>query len=61
VLLEGGDEDHSTVGGTVVKAGIGGFLYLEVLDASFSFDGVVVGAAAYGTIKALEYFFGDDE
>ena len=23
--------------------------------------GVVVGAAAYGTIKALEYFFGDDE
>lgn len=25
----------------VVKAGIGGFLYLEVLDASFSFDGVI--------------------
>lgn len=23
--------------------------------------GVVVGAAAYGTIKALEYFFGDDQ
>ncbi len=28
-------------GGAVVKAGIGGFLYLEVLDASFSFDGVI--------------------
>ncbi|MEB3754591.1 DUF475 domain-containing protein [Acinetobacter sp. MD2(2019)] len=25
----------------VVKAGLGGFLYLEVLDASFSFDGVI--------------------
>lgn len=28
-------------GSSVVKAGLGGFLYLEVLDASFSFDGVV--------------------
>lgn len=27
--------------GTIVKGGIGGFLYLEVLDASFSFDGVI--------------------
>jgi hypothetical protein len=26
---------------TVMKGGIGGFLYLEVLDASFSFDGVI--------------------
>lgn len=25
----------------VVKAGIGGFLYIELLDASFSFDGVI--------------------
>lgn len=25
----------------VIKAGLGGFLYLEVLDASFSFDGVI--------------------
>lgn len=25
----------------VVKAGLGGFIYLEVLDASFSFDGVI--------------------
>ncbi|MEP0392925.1 MAG: DUF475 domain-containing protein [Erythrobacter sp.] len=27
--------------GTVAKAGFGAFLYLEVLDASFSFDGVI--------------------
>ena len=25
----------------IIKAGIGGFIYLEVLDASFSFDGVI--------------------
>ena len=41
------DEDESeksngaTATGTIVKGGIGGFLYLEVLDASFSFDGVI--------------------
>lgn len=50
-LLEGGsDEDEAdeavqgnsaSVTGTIVKGGIGGFLYLEVLDASFSFDGVI--------------------
>ncbi|RAI03716.1 hypothetical protein DLJ53_04335 [Acuticoccus sediminis] len=31
----------SQVQGAVVRGGIGAFLYLEVLDASFSFDGVV--------------------
>ena len=45
-LLEGEDEDgHDNGNGEVIKAvqrgGIGGFLYLEVLDASFSFDGVI--------------------
>ncbi|MFU8925668.1 DUF475 domain-containing protein [Acinetobacter puyangensis] len=49
-LLEGSqteeveDDNPNKAGGassTVVKAGIGGFLYLEVLDASFSFDGVI--------------------
>ncbi|MDM1292524.1 MULTISPECIES: DUF475 domain-containing protein [Acinetobacter] len=48
-LLEGKDdedeeESESTPSNTksnIVKAGIGGFLYLEVLDASFSFDGVI--------------------
>lgn len=40
---EGNAVAHDASGATtgVVKAGIGGFLYLEVLDASFSFDGVI--------------------
>lgn len=29
------------VNGAVVRSGLGGFLYLNVLDASFSFDGVI--------------------
>ena len=33
--------DSNGVPTGVVKAGLGGFLYLEVLDASFSFDGVI--------------------
>lgn len=33
--------DSSGHASGVVKAGLGGFLYLEVLDASFSFDGVI--------------------
>ncbi|MEY2863612.1 MAG: hypothetical protein RLY58_1319 [Pseudomonadota bacterium] len=50
-LLEGSDDETtadgedtpvtSPSGSKIVKAGIGGFLYLEVLDASFSFDGVI--------------------
>jgi uncharacterized protein len=39
-LLESKDEG-SNVGDMVKRGGIGGFLYLEVLDASFSFDGVI--------------------
>ena len=35
----GHDSNGAATG--VVKAGIGGFIYLEVLDASFSFDGVI--------------------
>jgi hypothetical protein len=39
-LLE--EEESDPVIGTMIKRGsIGGFLYLEVLDASFSFDGVI--------------------
>lgn len=40
-LLEKSQEDGSNVGDLVKRGGIGGFLYLEVLDASFSFDGVI--------------------
>jgi len=32
---------ESAVGGAVVQSGAASFLYLEVLDASFSFDGVI--------------------
>jgi hypothetical protein len=35
------EEQGSNVGDMVKRGGIGGFLYLEVLDASFSFDGVI--------------------
>ena len=34
-------EGNSALVKGTVKAGIGGFLYLELLDASFSFDGVI--------------------
>jgi hypothetical protein len=40
-LLEKSEEGGGNVGDMVKKGGIGGFLYLEVLDASFSFDGVI--------------------
>lgn len=35
------EEDAPALGKTIKTGGIGGFLYLEVLDASFSFDGVI--------------------
>jgi hypothetical protein len=34
-------EARKKAAGEVVRSGLGGFLYLEVLDASFSFDGVI--------------------
>jgi hypothetical protein len=42
------EEEGTNVGDLVKRGGIGGFLYLEVLDASFSFDGVI-GAFAITT------------
>ena len=39
---DGDDADESNpLAPAVIKAGIAGFLYLEILDASFSFDGVI--------------------
>lgn len=35
------ESNEKGVGETIAKGSIGGFLYLEVLDASFSFDGVI--------------------
>lgn len=34
-------EEKKRLAGEIVRSGLGGFLYLEVLDASFSFDGVI--------------------
>jgi hypothetical protein len=34
-------EEAQRLSGAVVRSGLGGFLYLNVLDASFSFDGVI--------------------
>lgn len=36
----GGDEGSETTG-RIIKEGIAGLMYLEILDASFSFDGVI--------------------
>ncbi|TPW29904.1 DUF475 domain-containing protein [Pararhizobium mangrovi] len=43
LVVEGAGKwiDESAVTSTAGKAGLGAFLYLEMLDASFSFDGVV--------------------
>ena len=35
------EETRKNAAGEVMRSGLGGFLYLEVLDASFSFDGVI--------------------
>jgi hypothetical protein len=43
-LLQGSDE----TGKAIVRSGLSSFMYLEVLDASFSFDGVI-GAFALST------------
>jgi hypothetical protein len=40
-LMEKSEEGGGEVGEMVKRGGIGAFLYLEVLDASFSFDGVI--------------------
>lgn len=34
-------EEAQKAAGAVIRSGLGGFLYLNVLDASFSFDGVI--------------------
>lgn len=34
-------EEKKRIAGAAVRSGLGGFLYLNVLDASFSFDGVI--------------------
>lgn len=43
--LESHDEKASAAAGVVVKSGLAGVLYLEVLDASMSFDGLIAAFA----------------
>jgi hypothetical protein len=40
-LLEEEESDDPAIGKLISQGSIGGFMYLEVLDASFSFDGVI--------------------
>ncbi|QGZ41896.1 hypothetical protein IP92_04246 [Pseudoduganella flava] len=40
-LLEEDEEEAARLGKAIQRGSLGGFLYLEVLDASFSFDGVI--------------------
>lgn len=40
-LLENEEQTELNLGQAIKGGGVGGFLYLEVLDASFSFDGVI--------------------
>lgn len=47
--LAGGDD----VANNVIKQGVGGFLYLELLDASFSFDGVIAAFALTNNIFVM--------
>lgn len=44
-FLEKQDEKISSAAGPVVKSGLAGILYLEVLDASMSFDGLIAAFA----------------
>ena len=39
--LLGGDDGEDNSAAPIIKASVAGFLYLELLDASFSFDGVI--------------------
>lgn len=40
-FLEKEEETDPALGKLILHGGLGGFLYLEILDASFSFDGVI--------------------
>ncbi len=48
--LAGGEEDAA---GKVVRSGLGAFIYLEFLDASFSFDGVIGAFAITNNIVLI--------
>lgn len=49
----GGDEDGGDAASRIVKQGWAGFLYLELVDASFSFDGVIAAFALSNNIVVI--------
>jgi hypothetical protein len=51
--LIGGEEHGDDVAANIVKQGWAGFMYLEVLDASFSFDGVIAAFALTNNIFVI--------
>lgn len=51
--LAGGDEAGDEMASNVIKQGVGGFMYLELLDASFSFDGVIAAFALTNNIFVM--------
>ena len=53
IILEHLTDDKSKVASTVAKGSIGGFIYLEMLDASFSFDGVIGSFAITNDIVVI--------
>jgi len=53
VILENKNDDKAKVASTVAKGSIGGFIYIEMLDASFSFDGVIGSFAITNDIVVI--------
>jgi len=51
--LAGGEEGADEMAGNIIKQGVGGFIYLELLDASFSFDGVIAAFALTNNIFVM--------
>lgn len=49
--LVGGEDEN--LSGKIIKQGVAGFLYLELLDASFSFDGVIAAFAITSNIFVI--------
>lgn len=57
-LVGGDDEGDADVGARIVKEGAMGLLYLELLDASFSFDGVMGAFAISNNIIVISLGLG---
>lgn len=52
-ILEGGEEGGATATQAAAKSGFASFMYLEILDASFSFDGVIGAFAVTNNLVVI--------